>query len=233
MFGKTITSAIEKAPARYEPAATLVQETNEWNAPVSVHVSVCVCVCVAHTLPSAGNLPRVWAQRPERPCFSSQQTHVSPPQGQTSHSRWLNLRRIVIISLSWVIALSGFVHFFHCVVLVCAYLTEFISEGETLHHALVHQRLFRRAVGDQLDALGLELTLSQNNRAHVCLFFNPLKWCEEAAFYSMFLHFTSRYKHAATDSFSMLFPCLKAGSWQNEITLSFSWYMCCKDSKSL
>lgn len=71
-----------------------------------------------------------------------------------------------------------------CVVLVCAYLTEFISEGETLHHALVHQRLFRRAVGDQLDALGLELTLSQNNRAHVCLFFNPLKWCEEAAFYS-------------------------------------------------
>lgn len=122
------------------------------------------------------------------------------------------------------IELSGFV----CVgirVRVCAYLTEFISEGETLHHALVHQCLFCRAVRDQLDALGLELTLSQNNRAHVCLFFNSLKWCEEAAFYSTFLHFTSRYKHAATDSFSMWFPCLKAGSWQNEITLFFSWYI--------
>lgn len=89
---------------------------------LSVYMSLYACVCVAHTLPSAGNLPRVWAQRPERPCFSSQQTRVSPPQGQTSHSRWLNLRRIVIISLSWVIALSGFVHFFHSVLYWCVHI---------------------------------------------------------------------------------------------------------------
>lgn len=52
-------------------------------------------------------------------------------------------------------------------------LTEFISEGETLHHALVHERLFCRAVRDQLDALRLELILSQDSGK--CFFFKSLK----------------------------------------------------------
>lgn len=43
---------------------------------------------------------------------------------------------------------------------VCVHLTEFVGEGETLHHALVHQCLFCRTVRDQLVALGLELILS-------------------------------------------------------------------------
>lgn len=48
---------------------------------------VCVCVFTAHTLPSAGNPPRAWVQWSELPCFSSELSHASLLQGQTSHSR--------------------------------------------------------------------------------------------------------------------------------------------------
>lgn len=39
-------------------------------------------------------------------------------------------------------------------------LTEFVVEGETLKHALVHQRLLLLAVWNQFGSLGLELILS-------------------------------------------------------------------------
>lgn len=50
-------------------------------------------------------------------------------------------------------------------------LTEFFSECETLHDALVHQGLFCRAIGDQFGALGLELILFQDNEKPYLLFF--------------------------------------------------------------
>lgn len=53
---------------------------------------------------------------------------------------------------------------------LCVYLTQFLREDESLHHALVHQRLFCWTVGDQLDALGLELILSENNSFLTLLF---------------------------------------------------------------
>ena len=55
-LGKTITSANEKAPTGYEPAATFKQKANERNAAVN---AVCVCVCAVHSLLSTGNPPRV------------------------------------------------------------------------------------------------------------------------------------------------------------------------------
>lgn len=48
---------------------------------------VCACVCRVHTLPSAGNPPRVWVQLQEPPCSSRELSHASRPQGQTSYSR--------------------------------------------------------------------------------------------------------------------------------------------------
>lgn len=46
--------------------------------------------------------------------------------------------------------------------------TQFVGQDESLHHALVLQCLLCRAIWDQLDALGLELVLpqDQNHKNH-------------------------------------------------------------------
>lgn len=67
----------------------------------------------------------------------------------------------MLISLTWVTQWFG-----TAVCVTACILTEFVSEGKTLHHALVHQRLFGSAVRDQPDALGLKLILSSNYRSH-------------------------------------------------------------------
>lgn len=61
---------------------------------------------------------------------------------------------------------------------LCVHFTQFFREGESFHHALVHQRLFCWTVGDQLDALGLKLILSENKQlfSYSALLDGTKKW---------------------------------------------------------
>lgn len=89
-------------------------------------------------------------------------------------------------------------------------LTESVCEGETLHHALEHEGLFCRRVRDQPVPLRLEPILSSQQNTDG--FSYGQRWtgvCE-------LLTFTSRYKHAAVDSFTTTSPCLKAGSCRTD-----------------
>lgn len=59
-------------------------------------------------------------------------------------------------------------------ILKCVSLTEFLVEGETLKHALIHQGLFCRAVWDQFVPLGLKLALPSTHieNTHVFKYFH-------------------------------------------------------------
>lgn len=200
---------MEKAPAKYEPAATLIQRAN---AVIFSHQFSCLYVCVGHTLPSPGNLPRVSAQWPELPCSSSRQSRVSPPQVPTIHSRWQNLRTgDATINKETVFAGFHSMWAFACVLYsVSPWGWVPPSCVGTSALVLLDCRGSAWCPGTWTDSVRKQTTLFL-----LCTF----KRYKEMVFYINSHTFTSRYKHAATDSFSMLSPCLKAGSWQDEITL--------------
>lgn len=52
----------------------------------------------------------------------------------------------------------------HALLCLRVNLTEFVCEAETLHHALEHESLFCRRVGDQPVPLRLELLLSSQTK---------------------------------------------------------------------
>lgn len=194
---------MEKAPAKYEPAATLIQRANAVIFSISVHVPM--CALVTHYL--------LQVTFPE---FQLSGQSFPVPLHGTLVSLLLRYQPFIVDDRIYgqvmpLLIKRQFLQVFIPRGHLCVYFTQFLREDESLHHALVHQCLFCWTVRDQLDALGLELILSENKQlfSYSALSNGIKKW----GFYINSHTFTSRYKHAATDSFSMLSPCLKAGSW--------------------
>ena len=78
-----------------------------------------MCVCAVHALPCAGNPPTVLVQWPAPLCFSSEPIRVFPLQGQTGHSRWLNLRQIHVHKVWWWSMILSMIASLACEAKVC------------------------------------------------------------------------------------------------------------------
>lgn len=155
---------------------------SEQTHPCCLLVTVCLSSCTG-PIPSACSTPRGEAQRPGPPCPSALQTGASRPRVPYVQNRWLKL---------WGQGKYNVGQFLHPAKWGEFYITQFVRQDESLHHALVHQHLQCRAIWDQLDALGLELVLPQEqNHYHT----PPLEQQETTCTWH-----SSRYKWQQTRS---------------------------------